>query len=43
MKEVEATIEALLSEHRVFEPPPEFAARAVASDRSIYERAEADF
>jgi acetyl-CoA synthetase len=43
MPYVEATIEALLSEKRVFEPPPGFAARALVADRSIYERAERDF
>ncbi len=36
------TIEALLSEERVFVPPPGFAAAAVVSDRSAYERASAD-
>jgi acetyl-CoA synthetase len=35
-------IEALLSEHRVFEPPPGFRDRAVADDPAIYERANAD-
>jgi acetyl-CoA synthetase len=35
-------IEALLSELRVFDPPTSFAQRAIVSDRSIYERAEAD-
>jgi acetyl-CoA synthetase len=43
MTDVEATIEALLTEKRVFEPPPEFAARAHVSDRSIYDQADADF
>lgn len=42
MSEVEATIEALLSEGRVFPPPPGFTADAVANDPSIYERAAAD-
>ena len=42
MSEVEATIEALLSEGRVFPPPPEFTAKAVVSDPEIYERAAAD-
>jgi acetyl-CoA synthetase len=42
MSDVERTIEALLSELRVFEPPEEFRARAVVDDPSIYERAEAD-
>ena len=43
MSDVEATIEALLTEKRVFEPPPGFAGRARVSDRSIYERADTDF
>ena len=43
MGEVEATIEGLLSEGRVFPPPADFAERAVVSDPSIYERADADF
>src|SRR3990172_8952239 len=43
MTEVERTIEALLQERRVFEPPPAFAARAHVRDRSVYERSEADF
>jgi acetyl-CoA synthetase len=38
----EATIAALLAEHRTFPPPPEFAARANANDPAIYERAAAD-
>ncbi len=38
----EPNIEALLSEDRVFEPPPGFAEGALISDRSIYERANAD-
>jgi acetyl-CoA synthetase len=40
--ETERDIDALLSENRVFEPPPEFRSRAVASDPGIYERAAAD-
>jgi acetyl-CoA synthetase len=43
MTDVERTIEALLSEERVFEPPEDFRARALVKDRSIYERAEADY
>ncbi len=39
---IEQTIEALSSEDRTFPPPPAFAARAVVSDPSIYERAAAD-
>ena len=42
MTDVEKTIEALLSEQRLFEPPGAFAARALVADRGIYERAEAD-
>ncbi|CAA9544063.1 MAG: Acetyl-CoA synthetase [uncultured Thermomicrobiales bacterium] len=38
----EYTIEALASEERTFPPPPGFAAQAVANDRGIYARAEAD-
>src|ERR671918_1735206 len=41
-REVEKTIEALLSERRVFEPPREFTERANVNDESIYERAEKD-
>ncbi|MGZ5129149.1 MAG: acetate--CoA ligase [Actinomycetota bacterium] len=39
----ERHIEGLLSEDRVFEPPAAFVERALVSDRSIYDRAEADF
>ncbi len=42
VSDVEATIEALLSEERVFEPPAGFASRAVVSDPAVYERATAD-
>jgi acetyl-CoA synthetase len=42
MSDVERTIEALLSEQRIFEPPEEFRARAVVNDASIYSRAESD-
>ncbi len=42
MSDVERTIEALLSEQRIFEPPEEFRARAVVNDPSVYERAEED-
>ncbi len=42
MSETNPNIDALLSELRVFEPPKGFAERALVSDRSIYERAEAD-
>ena len=41
MADVEATIDALLSENRVFEPSEEFRAQALWSDPSIYERAAA--
>jgi acetyl-CoA synthetase len=40
--DVQANIDALLQEHRVFEPPEGFAQRAIVSDPSIYERASAD-
>jgi acetyl-CoA synthetase len=43
MADVQKNIAALLSEDRVFEPPPAFTERAVVRDRSVYERAEADF
>jgi acetyl-CoA synthetase len=43
MAELERNISALLTEHRVFEPPAGFTADAIVDDASIYERAEADF
>jgi acetyl-CoA synthetase len=43
MTEVQQHIAALLSEERVFEPPPDFVAKALVKDRSIYEGAEADY
>src|SRR5438445_12224362 len=43
MSDVEQTIEALLSENRVYEPSPGFRERALVADRSIYERADEDF
>ncbi|MEX0832326.1 MAG: acetate--CoA ligase [Actinomycetota bacterium] len=43
MGDAEQTIEALLSEKRVFEPPREFTERAIVNDPSIYDRAAADF
>ena len=42
MTDVEATIEALLSENRVFEPSEAFRAQANWNDPAIYERAAAD-
>ena len=42
MAESEQHISALLSEQRVFEPPPVFTANAVVNDPAIYERAAAD-
>jgi acetyl-CoA synthetase len=42
MTDTPRNIDALLSEDRVFVPPPEFAERALVSDRTVYERAEAD-
>jgi acetyl-CoA synthetase len=40
--DVQANIDALLQEHRVFSPPEGFAERAIVSDPSVYERAKAD-
>ncbi|HEX9234977.1 MAG TPA: acetyl-coenzyme A synthetase N-terminal domain-containing protein, partial [Actinomycetota bacterium] len=40
--EVEATIDALLSEKRVFEPTEEFRRQALWNDPAVYERAAAD-
>jgi acetyl-CoA synthetase len=42
MPEAQQNIAALLSEERVFEPPPAFVEAAVVRDESIYERAAAD-
>ena len=42
MSQEDASIEALLSENRVFEPPSAFREHAVVQDESIYERAAAD-
>ncbi|MFN8234218.1 MAG: acetate--CoA ligase [Actinomycetota bacterium] len=42
MDDEQRNIEALLSEDRIFEPPADFAARAVVGDPGIYERAAAD-
>ncbi len=42
MPDVQQNIAALLSEDRVFEPPPSFVEAAVVRDASIYARAEAD-
>jgi acetyl-CoA synthetase len=42
MSDVEQNISDLLSEDRVFPPPPDFTAHAIVSDPSIYERAAAD-
>ena len=36
-------IEDYYTEERTFPPPPEFAAAAIASDRSLYEEAAADY
>ncbi|MEA2551211.1 MAG: acetyl-CoA synthetase, partial [Actinomycetota bacterium] len=43
MTEIEPNIDALLSEHRVFEPPQAFRDAAVVSDPGIYDRANADY
>jgi acetyl-CoA synthetase len=42
VSDVQASIDALLSEDRVFRASPEFRANAVVSDPEIYERAAAD-
>jgi acetyl-CoA synthetase len=42
MSDVEQNISDLLSEDRVFPPPPDFTGRAIVSDPSIYERAASD-
>jgi acetyl-CoA synthetase len=42
VSEVEATIDALLSENRVFEPSQEFRRRALWNDPAVYDRAAAD-
>jgi acetyl-CoA synthetase len=42
MSDVEQNISDLLSEDRIFPPPPDFTARSIVSDPSIYERASAD-
>ncbi len=39
----EPTIEAYYLEDRTFPPPPEFVAQALVSDRSLHDRAEADW
>ncbi len=39
----DATIEDYYAEDRVFPPPPDFAAAAVVSDRSLYDEADADY
>jgi acetyl-CoA synthetase len=43
MADVQQNIAALLTEHRVFEPPAGFTAEALVKDRSVYGRAEADY
>jgi acetyl-CoA synthetase len=42
MPDAEATIDALLSEKRVFEPSDEFRSRALWSDPGVHQRAAAD-
>jgi acetyl-CoA synthetase len=42
MAKAEATIDALLSEGRVFEPPDDVRRRALWSDPAVYDRAAAD-
>jgi acetyl-CoA synthetase len=41
-QQTDATIAALLAEDRTFPPPPEFKARALIKDDSVYQRAKAD-
>ena len=41
MKQDDATLDALLTERRLFPPPGDFAADAVISDDSVYDEAEA--
>jgi acetyl-CoA synthetase len=43
MADVQQNIAALLSEDRVFEPPPSFAEAAIVRDASIYARAATDY
>ena len=43
MADVEQNIAQLLSEERVFEPPADFTAQAIVKERSVYERAGADY
>jgi acetyl-CoA synthetase len=43
MADSEATIEGLLAEGRVFEPPDEFRANAVVSNLAVYEGASSDY
>jgi acetyl-CoA synthetase len=42
MSDADQNISALLSEERVFPPPPGFAERAIVTDDGIYDRAAAD-
>jgi acetyl-CoA synthetase len=42
MSDADQNISALLSEDRVFPPPPDFTERAIVADDGIYERAAAD-
>ena len=39
----ESTLDALLQEDRTFTPPPDFAANARLRDRSLHDRADADW
>src|SRR5438477_12609756 len=41
-EDVQATIDALLSEDRVFEPPEEFARRALWNNPGVYDEAARD-
>jgi acetyl-CoA synthetase len=42
VSDTQQNIEALLSELRTFDPPPDFTERAIVNDASIYERANSD-
>jgi acetyl-CoA synthetase len=43
MPDDDQNISALLSEDRVFPPPPDFVAEAVVNDPAVYERAQTDY
>jgi acetyl-CoA synthetase len=43
MTDAEQNISDLMTENRVFQPPAGFTENAIVKDRSVYDRAEADF